>query len=73
MKITKKLNVYKIDNIKLHDIPIGETFIIDNEKYIVVEKALFCIDCDCKFDICNSLECSRDYRKDKKYVSFKRL
>ena len=76
MKIIKKVATYDINNTEEHDIPIGETFSIDERIYIVVRKKPFrCGDCDLDIGgrICASLRCEAAHRKDKTSVSFERL
>ena len=76
MKIIKKVATYDINNTEEHDIPIGETFSIDERIYIVVRKKPFrCGDCELVIGgrICASLRCESAHRKDKTSVSFERL
>lgn len=76
MKIIKKVITYDINNNEEHDIPIGDTFVIDKSIYIVVKKSPFrCSNCDLAIGgrICASLRCEGAHRKDKTSVSFERL
>ena len=59
----------------VHDIKINETFIMNNNKYIVVlNKMLNCKDCsfNCRVE-CGSVKCAANERGDRKSVTFKKI
>ena len=58
-----------------YDIKINETFIMNNNKYIVVlNKMLNCKDCsfNCRVE-CGSVKCAANERSDRKSVTFKKI
>ena len=72
MKIIKQIKEYNLNTIFLHDIPINEKFIMNNNKYIVVPRPI--PSCEICFfyntEECTSVRCSSDEREDCKPVMF---
>ena len=72
--IDNRKNIYPLIKGAIYDIPIGEVFIINNQKYIVELRHDFCVNCNCEFlKECEYLNCTSYSRKDKKYVAFKNI
>lgn len=72
--IDNRKNIYSLIKGAIYDIPIGEVFVIDNQKYIVELRYNFCVNCDCEFiKACEHLNCTSSSRKDWKYVAFKKI
>ena len=75
MKITKRIKEYDLNLAFIHDIPINEEFIINNNKYIVIPNTMLnCKNCffSCKKE-CTSVKCAANERKDKRSVIFKKI
>ena len=75
MKIIRPITEYSINRSYLYDININETFIMNNNKYIVVlNKMLNCKDCsfNCRVE-CGSVKCAANERSDRKSVTFKKI
>ncbi len=76
MKIVPKIKTYYSKGSEKNYIPIGEIFVMNRSKYIVInERAFSCDTCDFEVlsDECLSMNCEGERRKDLKNVAFKRI
>ena len=78
MKINSTIKIYQFNKKNINEISIGETFIMDGIKYTSQKREdLFCSHCAfCTTSFwyqCSSMRCSKEIRKDKTDIIFKKI